>query len=114
MRFFNKKNIDSTLALLVKTLKSKRFAFKTLWSLSFCIPKGVCSYTLAKAIMNYLDYEIVISITVRSGFPSKMTTKILCNSNGLTTDTGINWAIYTYPLYGINQTKNYLNLTIIN
>ena len=102
---------NSTFDGVSKILRSQRPVVKIYWSLVLLMLMGVCSFILVNACLKYLSYEIVTTITVEKEIPSKMPTIMICNSNGLMTNTAIFWAAYVYSLYGIPVTNNYLNFT---
>ena len=109
--FLLKKGANSTLNAFVKISHSKRLALKVFWTLMFILLMSICSFILIMSIMNYLAYDIVTTIRIRTEIPAKMPKIILCNSNSFTTNTSISWASYLYSLYGIKTINNYLEFT---
>ncbi len=103
---------NSTFGGLSKVVRSERILLKILWSMVLFIFIGLCSFAMIRAVFDYLAYEIVTSITVRTEIPAKMPTIIICNANGLNTATGSFFASQVYSLYGIVVNNNYLNFQI--
>ena len=108
---FYKKGKNSTLAGMAKILGSMRPIMKLFWSLVVLLLLGMCAFSLINAVLKYLSYEIVTTITVRNEIPAKMPTVMICNSNGLMTNMAIFWASYVYSLYNIPKVNNYLNFS---
>ena len=90
-------------------IRVKRPLFEIYWKMITLFLIGACSFILITTFLNYLDYEIVTTITVKSEIPSKMPTVILCNSNGLSSNVGINFASKVFASYGITKSNNYLH-----
>ena len=70
------------------------------------------SLLLIQAVLKYFAYEIVTTITVRQEIPARMPTIIMCNSNGLLTNTGAGFASKVYPAYNITKQKNYMQFQV--
>ena len=95
---FYQKGEDSTFDGIAKILRTCRPLLKIFWSIVLLTLIGFCAFILVNAVLNYLAYEIVTSIIVKSEKPALMPTVILCNSNGLSTNAGIFWASKVYSL----------------
>ena len=94
---------------IVKIIEKKRIAMKIFWSLALFVTLGTCALLLIKAVLDFLAYEVVTTITVRNEIPAKMPTIILCNTNPLMTTNAIQFASYIYSLYNVAHINNYLH-----
>ena len=104
-----KKGVNFTFDGLSRVLFARRTFLKIAWSMALLTSLSSCAYVLTRGVLSYLAYDIVTTITVRSETPAKLPRIIVCNSNALTTDTGIAFATQVFAQYGITVYNNYIH-----
>ena len=96
---------------LIKIIRARRIALKFVWSLILLGLLSILCYVIIDAVLKYLEYEVVTTISVVHTVPIKMPTLMICNSNALMTPVSMLFAQQVFALYGVNITNNYPSFT---
>lgn len=80
---------QSTVHAIPNVANNEQLFFKLMWAICFLISSGFCISYIQRTVVEYLDYEVVTSVTLNFKSPTDFPQILICGINPLVTNYSV-------------------------